>query len=80
MVFDVCVQGACLALAAVILIVVGGCIALTGYARLNHQPGEDFMEMFKKQCVVSRFWGFRLSSLAVIVNGGSIGLVVWCSH
>jgi hypothetical protein len=42
---------------------------MTGLAKLEYQPGEEFMRLFVRACTASRFEGFIPQDLSNVING-----------
>jgi hypothetical protein len=54
---------------------------VTGFAKLEHDPGEAFMELLVDTCVAGRLRDFNPQNLANTINGesryGGFGLRHW---
>jgi hypothetical protein len=42
-----------------------------GFAKLGHNPGRAFLEVFVDACLASRLKGFNSQDLANVINGGN---------
>jgi hypothetical protein len=40
-----------------------------GFAKLDHNPGKAFLELFVDACVTTKLQGFNPQNLANVVNG-----------
>jgi hypothetical protein len=45
----------------------------TGFAKLEHDPGSAFLELFVNTCLASRLRGFKPQELANVINGEHAG-------
>jgi hypothetical protein len=45
-------------------------VLVAGFAKLDHHPGDAFLELFVDACMATRLQGFDPQALANIINGG----------
>jgi hypothetical protein len=45
-------------------------VLVAGLAKLDHHPGDEFLELFVDACMATRLQGFKPQDLANVINGG----------
>jgi hypothetical protein len=44
-------------------------VLVAGFAKLNHNPGTAFLELFVDACMAASLPGFKPQNLANVING-----------
>jgi hypothetical protein len=53
---------------------------VTGLAKLEYRPEEEFMRLFVAACMASRFEGFKPQDLSNVMNGEHVGCACKGEH